>query len=118
MTTLMIEDAVNIEDVHELEGMIKELKGEGFNIFRRFLPFGINKVVALNVPSFADAALLIRAMKLKTVENVKDGQLQVIFYDILPNSVKLDDLLYNDGVMTTVGNKRKDVASAYFDIGE
>ena len=110
-------EIVESEAVSEIENLIKELKGERFNIFRRSLPFGVNKVVALNVPSFKEALLLVKAMKLKTVEKDTDDGKQIIFYDILPNSVKLDDLLYNQSPVTTAGDKRKAVAEAYFDLG-
>lgn len=118
MMNLTIEETIESNDINELEGMIKEMKGEGFNIFKRSLPFGLNQVVALNIPSFKDAMILVKAMKLKTKEETRNGETTVTFYDVLPNTVKLDDLLYNDQQITTVGNKRKDVASAYFDIGE
>lgn len=110
-------EIVESEAVSEIESLIKELKGEGFNIFRRSLPFGVNKVVALNVPTFKDALLLVKSMKLKTIEKDTDDGKQIIFYDILPNTVSLDDLLYNQSEMTTVGNKKKTVAEAYFDLG-
>ena len=105
------------QDTSELESLIKELKGDAYNIYKRSLPFGINKVVALNVPTFKDALLLVKAMKLKTKEHDTDNGKQVIFYDILPNKIKIDDLLYNDSNVTTAGNKRKTVAEAYFDLG-
>ncbi len=116
--TTKIDDAIDTDELHELEGLIKEMKGEGFNVYKRSLPFEINEVVALNIPTFSEAALLVRAMKLTTKEVNNNGITKIIFYDILPNTVKVDDLLFNNEVMTTVGNSRRNVAMRYFDLGE
>ncbi len=118
MSDIVIDLAETSDDTNELEGMIRELKGEGFHIYQRSLPFGTNRIVAMNVPTFKEAMILVRGLKLKTKEEELNGKMRVIFYDILPNTVKIDDLLYNQDLMTTVGNKRKDVANAYFDLGD
>lgn len=110
-------EMIESEAVSEIESLIKEMKGEGFNVFVRSLPFGINKVVALNVPTFKEAQTLVKALKLKTEIKDIEGNNILVFPDILPNSVKLDDLLYNDSELTNVGNNKRKVAEAYFDIG-
>ncbi len=98
----------------DLEEMLEELKNEQtYVIYKRSLPPGINKVIAQNIPSYKDALEFIKTMKLKT-HDVMDGDNKVvIYYDVLPEGLRLKDVYYNDPKITTVGNNRKRAAINY-----
>lgn len=103
--------------MNELEDLVADLKKDTtYVIYKRSLPPGINKVVSQNLESYKDALSFCKTMKLKT-HDVMDGDNRiVIYYDILPEGLRLKDVYYNDSKITTEGNDKKKVARHYFDI--
>lgn len=109
--------------IDELEDMVAALKDYGvtcYRIYKRSLPprKEFNKVVAFNLPSVADAMILIKARKLIPNEVVIDGVTHIVYYDVLPDNISSDDIFYNDAKRTTVGNAKKKVAERYFGMDE
>lgn len=111
----------------DLDDMVKELKKDStYVIYKRTLPpksetniLGINKIVAQNIESYAEAVQFCKTMKLETRQRLDDdGKNQIIYYDILPEGIRLKDVYYNDPKITTKGNDRKKVAIEYMGLGD
>lgn len=102
----------------DLEDMIEELKDkETYVIYKRSLPPRISKIIAQNLESYKDALAFCKTMKLQTHEkNDEQGNRYMVYYDILPDGLRLKDVYYNDPKITTKGNDKKAVGRSYMDL--
>lgn len=101
-----------------LEDMVKELKGDvTYRVYKTTLPSMQHKPVAQSFDTPEEAFQFCKTMKLETKETFDgEGNRTLVFYQVLPEGKKFEDIYHNYSRITTVGNDRKKVARNYLDL--